>query len=264
VITSLHNPQVQLVRRLQAQAKTRRQQQEFVIEGVRLAEEALQSGWPTHVVFFTGQLDKRGRAVVDAFSAQGVAVEKISDTVMKVISQTQTPQGILAVLAQQTLPIPSSPSFLLILDGLHDPGNLGTVLRTAAAAGTQAVVLAPGCADPWSPKVVRSAMGAHFRLPLISISWHEIQRLLKLTHGDLTIYLADSAAGMPYTQADLRSPLALIIGGEASGAGKESLMLAGAKVHIPMPGGVESLNAAIAAGILLFEVVRQRSGVNCR
>jgi TrmH family RNA methyltransferase len=258
MITSLHNPQIQVVRRLQTQAKARREQREFVIEGVRLAAEALHSDWTAHTVFFTGQLDERGRAVVDAFSAQGVAVEQISDTVMKAISQTQTPQGILAVLAQRIMPVPSSPDFLLVLDGLRDPGNLGTILRTAAAAGTQAVVLAPGCADPWSPKVVRSGMGAHFHLSLLIQSWQEIWQLLKTTGRDLTIYLADSALGVPYTQADLRSPLALIMGGEAAGPGKESLMLADAKVHIPMPGDAESLNAAIATGILLFEVLRQR------
>jgi TrmH family RNA methyltransferase len=264
MITTLHNPEIQAVRKLQVQAKARRQRQEFVIEGVRLAEEAQQSGWPAHVVFFAGKLDERGRAVVDAFSAQGVATEQISDAVMKAISQTQTPQGILAVLAQQTLPIPSSPDFLLILDELRDPGNLGTILRTAAAAGTQAVVLAPGCTDPWSPKVVRSAMGAHFHLPLISQSWREIRQTLKYSVGDLMVYLADSAAGSPYAQVDFRSPLALIVGGEAAGAGQGSFLLADARVHIPMPGGAESLNVAIAAGILLFEVVRQRAGYNRR
>ncbi len=260
MITSLHNPQVQAIRKLLTQARVRRQQQEFVIEGVRLAEEALGSGWPARIVFYTGQLDERGKAAVDGFSAQGVAVEQLSDTVMKSISQTQNPQGILAVLAQKTLPIPSSPDFLLILDGLRDPGNLGTVLRTAAAAATQAVLLAPGCADPWSPKVVRSAMGAHFHLPLITQSWQEIRWTLKSLSGNLTVYLADAVAGNPHTRVDFRSPLGLIVGGEAAGAGRESTMLADERVHIHMPGGSESLNAAIATGILLFEVVRQRAG----
>jgi TrmH family RNA methyltransferase len=264
MITSLHNPQIQAVRRLQTQAKARRQRQEFIIEGVRLAEEALHSGWPAHEVFFTGGLDERGKVAVDLFSAQGVAVEQVSDTVMKAISQTQTPQGILAILVQKTLSLLPSPDFLLILDELRDPGNMGTILRTAAAAGTQAVLLAPSCADPWSPKVVRSAMGAHFHLPLICLSWQGIQQMLKSASIDISIYLADSAAGAPYTQADFCSPLALIVGGEAAGAGNESLVLADAKVHIPMPGGAESLNAAIAAGILLFEVVRQRASRNLR
>jgi TrmH family RNA methyltransferase len=260
MITSLHNPRVQAARRLHAQVKARREQRAFVIEGVRLAEEALLSGWPAREVFFTPQLDERGVAVVDGFSGRGVPTLQVSDAVMKAISQTETPQDLLAIMELHTLTFPTQADFLLILDGLRDPGNLGTILRTASAAGVQGVLLAPGCADAWSPKVLRSAMGAHFRLPLVSQAWQGITQVMSPTAGGLTVYLADSASGTPYTQADFHRPLALIVGGEASGAGSESILLADAKVHIPMPGGAESLNAAIAAGILLFEVKRQRAG----
>jgi TrmH family RNA methyltransferase len=102
-------------------------------------------------------------------------------------------------------------------------------------------------------------MGAHFRLPVESLGWPELTRTLVLSGSGLHVFLADSSAGIPYTQADFRPPLALIIGGEAAGAGSESLSITEAKVHIPMPGGSESLNAAAAASILLFEVQRQRS-----
>ncbi len=178
---------------------------------------------------------------------------------MKTASETETPQGLLVVLAHRALPIPISPDFLLILDGIRDPGNLGTILRTAAAAGVEAVLLAPGCADAWSPKVLRAAMGAHFHLPIQDLSWPEIRHILKLSDKAMHIYLADSASGIPYTQADFRAPSVLIVGGEAYGAGKDATSLADEKVHIPMPGGSESLNAAVAASILLFEIVRQRA-----
>ena len=102
-------------------------------------------------------------------------------------------------------------------------------------------------------------MGAHFRLPIRTLAWSEITRLLRTPPAKIKIFLADAAAGESYTQADFRSPLALIVGGEAVGAGSEALSLADAKVHIPMPGGSESLNAGIAASLLLFEVVRQRA-----
>jgi TrmH family RNA methyltransferase len=177
---------------------------------------------------------------------------------MKSLSQTETPQGLLVVLNLNSIPMPASLHFLLILDGLRDPGNLGTVLRTAAAAGVQAVLLAPGCADAWSPKVLRAAMGAHFRIPVRALHWDEINQLVKGQSKPINVYLADSATGLPYTDADFHSPLALIVGGEASGAGSESAFLADSKVHIPMPGGSESLNVAIAASIILFEVLRQR------
>jgi TrmH family RNA methyltransferase len=247
------------VRKLLLQSKERREQAAFVIEGVRLAEEALYASWETRLVLFTDHLDQRGQAVVDGFTARGVPTEQVSDAVMGVISDTETPQGILAVLAIKPLPLPHSLHFLLILDGIRDPGNLGTILRTAAAAGVQAVLLTSGCTDAWSPKVVRAGMGAHFHLPVLSLTWSELTHILSREESNLRVFLADSTGGIPYTQSDFRPPLALIVGGEAAGAGAQSLSLANTKVHIPMPGGNESLNAAVAASILLFEVQRQRS-----
>ena len=259
MITSIHNPRVQSVRKLLAQSKTRHEQAEFIIEGVRLAEEALKAGWEAHLVLITNHLDERGKFVADEFRARGVSVEQVSNSVMDTISQTETPQGILIVLSIQALPFPASSHFILILDGMRDPGNMGSILRTAAAAGVQLVLLAPGCADAWSPKVVRTGMGAHFRLPIASRGWPEIKRTLIQTDPGLRVFLADSTAGVPFTQVDFRPPLAIIIGGEAAGAGAESQTIAEVKVHIPMLGGSESLNAAAAASILLFEVHRQRS-----
>jgi len=258
MITSIHNPKIQTVRKLQAQVKTRREEGAFVIEGVRLAEESLHAGWSAQQVFYSDRLDERGRAVVDGFSSRGVSAEQVTESVMKAVSETETSQGLLVVLKSDKLPIPSFPNFLLILDSLRDPGNLGTVLRTATAAGVQAVLLAPGCVDAWSPKVLRAGMGAHFHLPIQSLSWEEIKHILKEPAHRLRVYLADSADGIPYTKADFRSPLALMIGGEVAGAGLEAASLADEIVHIPMPGGSESLNAGIAASILLFEAVRQR------
>ena len=258
MITSVHNPRIQAIRKLQKQAKERREKQAFVIEGVRLAEEALQAAWDAQLVLFTDPLDERAKAVLDGFAARGVPVEQVTEAVMKAVSETETPQGILVILRLQSLPIPVNPDFVLILDGVRDPGNLGTVLRTAAAAGAQAVLLASGCADAFAPKVVRAGMGAHFWLPIHQPGWDGIKHILKDTGSNLQVYLADSAAGIPYTQVDFHSPVALILGGEAGGAGLESVSLADHKVHIPMPGGSESLNVAIAASILIFEVVRQR------
>lgn len=258
MITSVHNPRVQIVRKLLTQSKVRREQGEFVIEGVRLAEEAFYAGWEARLVLFTDRLDSRGRAMQNGFTARGVPTEQVSDVVMRAISQTETPQGILVVLAIRPMFLPNSPHFLLILDGIRDPGNMGTILRTAAAAGVEGVLLAPGCADAWSPKVVRAGMGAHFRLPIISLGWPELERFLIHSDSSLHVFLADSFTGIPYTQADFRPPLALIVGGEAVGASTDSISIAEDKVHIPMHGGSESLNAATAASILLFEVRRQR------
>jgi RNA methyltransferase, TrmH family len=257
MITSTRNPKIQNVRLLQARSRERRQAQAFVVEGVRLAEEALAAGWQAQLVLYTQDLNARGQQVVDGFHSQGAEIEAVSEVVMSAASDTQAPQGVLAVLPMLSLPLPENLDFVFIADAVRDPGNLGTMLRTAAAAGVQAVFLPPGTVDLYSPKVVRAAMGAHFRLAVHILGWAEIRSHIKA--ANLQVYLAAANSGTPYNQTDFRIPLALLIGGEASGAGPEGQQLADAYVHIPMPGQVESLNAAIAAAVLLFEVVRQRS-----
>ncbi len=258
MITSVHNPKIQAVRKLQSHIRERRAAQAFIVEGVRLAEEALQADWTAKQVFFTPGLGEHGRTLVEDFRGRGALVEEVSEAVMDAMSETETSQGLLVLVNQQTLPMTPRPDFLLILDSLRDPGNLGTMLRTAAAAGVQGVLLGPGCVDAWSGKVLRAGMGAHFHLPIHSLDWPEIDKLVKNPSCILQVYLADAKDGVPYTSADFGRPLALLVGGEAAGTGAEANRLADQRVHIPMPGGSESLNAGIAASILLFEVVRQR------
>lgn len=260
MISSSHNPKIQWVRSLQAEAQARREQRLCVVEGVRLVEEALAAGWAARLVLYTDEISPRGRQVVEAYARQDAPVEQVTSQVLDSAADTETPQGLLAVLSIREMPEVQTPDFILILDGIRDPGNLGTILRSAQAARVEAVMISPGSADPFSPKVLRAAMGAHFRLPIARMSWAELHRYLNpLMKNGLCIYLADAAEGRAYNQADFRRPLGLVVGGEAQGAGKEALDLAHEKVHIPMPGAAESLNAAVAASILLFEVVRQRS-----
>jgi len=257
MITSTHNPKIQWVRLLNSGSKQRREDGVFVVEGVRLVEEALQASWKTELVLHTAELEQRGQAVVEALAERGVPVEQVSAQVMRAASDTQTPQGLLAVLEMRPLPPPPAPNFILIPDGVRDPGNLGSILRSAAAAGADLVCLPAGSVDSYSPKVVRSAMGAHFRLPLNSAAWDEIEA--RLEKAGVSIFLAAAGQGIAYTKADYRLPLAVIIGGEAAGAGDYARRLPHQPVHIPMPGKMESLNAAAAAAVLLFEVVRQRA-----
>ena len=256
MITSTHNPKVQWVRKLQSQPRQRRESGAFVVEGVRLAEEALSAGWESQLVLYSPDLDERGRQIVAGYIRRGAPVEQVSTEVLNAASDTQTPQGILAVLTRRALPPPQPVDFIFISDGVRDPGNLGSMLRTAAAAGVHLIYLAEGSADPWAPKVVRAAMGAHFHLPLQDATWEEIGEGLRAAGA--TAFLADTHGALDYTRADFRSPLAIVIGGEAEGASQAARKLAGAILRVPMPGGMESLNAAAAAAILLFEVVRQR------
>jgi len=259
MITSPHNPKLKLIRALQGRAKERREAGAFVVEGVRLVEDAVSSNWKLRFVLFDETLSERGRVNVERLTLNGVDVEEVSTSLMKSISETETPQGILAVLELTQLPISNYPNFILIPDQIRDPGNLGTLLRTAAAAGVQAVFLPPETTDAFAPKVVRSGMGAHFRLPIRSMSWEEIGRFCELANQ--RIYLADMD-GQSCWEVNLRQPVALVIGGEADGASESARKLANGKITIPMGQNIESLNAGVAGSILMFEVVRQRSTLN--
>lgn len=254
MITSIHNPKIKSIRTWQTNPHKRKQVQVFVIEGVRLLEEALKSAWQVDLLLYTGDLDQRGQKIVAEYRSQSCQVEQVSDHVMAVISDTQTSQGVLAVLPARHLEPLQQPKLVLLLDEMRDPGNLGTILRTAHASGFQEIWLSPGCVDPFSPKVLRSAMGAHFHLPIKDLSWEEIAGQASLL--DLHVFLADVGSGASYTEVDFCQPLLLVIGGEASGASLNARSLANTIVHIPMAQGVESLNAAVAAGILMFEVFR--------
>jgi len=253
MITSAHNPKVQLVHSLLGRPKERREAKAFVAEGVRLVEEALSTGWSMQFVLYAPGLGERGRELIKMLVAKNIEVEQVSDTLLNSISETETSQGILAVLDHSLPSIPQSLNFVLIPDSIRDPGNLGTLLRTADAAAVQAVFLPPETTDAFAPKVVRAGMGAHFRLPIHSLTWEEIRTATR----SLKVYLADMQ-GSPCWQADFRLPLALIVGGEADGATEAARKLSNMSVSIPMPGKAESLNAGVAGEILLFEVVRQR------
>ena len=285
MILSAQNSKIKLVRSLLGRAKDRREEGAFVAEGVRLVEEAVNSNWGFRFVLYEEGLSERGKSNVESLRSRGVDCEEVSPSLMKSLSDTETSQGILAVLDYSLLSIPHSLSFLLIPDQIRDPGNLGTLLRTADAAGVDAVLIPPETTDPFAPKVVRAGMGAHFRLPILSMGWEEIEEvatgsashlskqdestrgasarltgeshLAGATHSRLQILLADMG-GQSCWETDLRQPLALIVGGEAEGASEQVRKLANQTVSIPMAGKTESLNAAVAGSVLMFEVVRQR------
>jgi TrmH family RNA methyltransferase len=256
MITSTKNQKIKEIRALQSRAKIRREEQAFVVEGVRLAEEAIAAEWQPNLCLFTEEISERGRELLSTLKEQNIPVEEVAPHVMKAASDTQTPQGILLVLPFKTLPLPEKLDFVLIADQVRNPGNLGTLLRSAAAAGVQGVLLPEGSVDTFSPKVLRGAMGAHFRLPIHTLTYTEINKIY--TQNNLNLLVAAAGEGIPYTQTDLTRPLALVVGGEAEGASPELQENADGLIHIPMPGGGESLNAAIAGAVILFEVVRQR------
>jgi RNA methyltransferase, TrmH family len=253
MITSASNNRVKYVARLQSDRRFRAREGAYVVEGTRWVTEVVQRQLAPLALYYTSEWQsKPGHNEI--LQQLAGPVQEVSDAVMAAMSDTETPSGVLAVLPVQPLPIPDQPQLLLILDEIRDPGNLGTMLRTAAAAGVGGVLLSPGCVDPYNPKVVRAGMGAHLRIALHQLAWSEIAGL---TRG-LQVWLATAGGDLPYTDANWRQPSALIIGSEARGAGEAASALATGSIYIPMYAASESLNAATAAAVILFEALRQR------
>jgi TrmH family RNA methyltransferase len=256
VITSTTNDRVKYVRSLYRR-QVRYGERAFVTEGLRAVEEALKAGMQPAFLFHTPAVlgSPRGMAIVSQAEGRRVRISVVSEPVMAAMADTVTPSGILAVLPMPAASFPPPSHWVLILDRVRDPGNLGTILRTALAAGVELVITTAGTVDVYSPKVVRSAMGAHFRLNLwVDQDWTEAAKAL----GGLHVLVASPERGAPYWEADWRLPTALVIGAEAEGAAAEAERLATGYVTIPMRSEVESLNAAMAASVLLFEAARQR------
>ena len=260
MITSIQNPKVKLLRSLLANKKDREENGLFIIEGVRLAEEAIRAGVNPAFILFSNQLSARGQEILNNLTDQKCEIEEIAPDLMDRISDTQTSQGILMALPSlKTIP-GNSLTFVLALDMVRDPGNMGTLLRSAAALGVEAVILTPESADAYSPKVLRSAMGAHFKLAIAIMTPEEIRAYCKTSNTPaLDILLADSEKGRICWEEELTRPICVVIGGEAAGAGKDLRKIADKSVRIPMLDTTESYNAAVAGSILMYEAHRQRT-----
>lgn len=256
MITSVHNERVKLAAALMSGAKQRRKEGKIALEGSRLIHDAIQRGGyaPDFILYDPQSID------MTALDALPDPLYEVSAAVIKHISATEQPQGIIGVFPMPTPVLPAQPERVLILDHLRDPGNLGTILRTAAGAGVDVVLLSPGCVDLYNDKALRGGMGAHFRLPIAERAWAEIDSYV----GALPVYLADMTGDAAYDALDWTAAHALIIGSEADGASADAVGLATARVYIPMAADTESLNAAVAAGVLLFEAARQRHANRAR
>jgi len=275
-ITSPANPRIKRARELHTGAG-RKKQSLFLMEGPHLLETLLDravSGGEEMLpeeIFYQPELLQRtakGRALLERllrFEALSQRLVEVSERVIEALSDTQTSQGVVSVLPlalfapdrlRANRPAAYRPA-LLILDDITDPGNMGTILRTALAANVDAVLLTPGCVDPFNPKVVRAAAGAHVALPIeIDMSWNAIAERVARPEGPRVLLAEAGSPHMYYTQ-DLTRPFALITGNEAHGPSPQARSLATLTISIPLANGVESLNAAMATGIILYEGVRQ-------
>ncbi|MHB8155961.1 MAG: TrmH family RNA methyltransferase, partial [Desulfocucumaceae bacterium] len=188
---------------------------------------------------------------------------QVDDRLISELTSTETPQGVLALCVMKSPLLGDilggSRGLAVIADGVSDPGNLGTIIRSADAFGADGVILTMGSVDLYNSKVLRSTMGSVFHLPILNDT-APAGLFECLQKGGLRLLVGVPAGGSPVSRLDLRGPLALVVGSEAKGPSRELLSLPHQRVTIPMPGGSESLNAAVAASILLYEVARQREG----
>lgn len=253
MITSRDNPAVRHYTLLASSRKERTQSGLFVTEGIKLTVEAYDAGCALQSLFVTAEAQAKYRA---RLAAMGEAV-LVSESVAQKLSGVVTPQGVFAVFAK---PQESCPAFFqdgryLLLAGLQDPGNVGTILRTAAALGVTGVILSPDTPDPFSPKVLRASMGGVFRLAMETLAVSETIAMLKEA-GVRTWAAALDNRAVSLRDAGLGAGCAAVIGNEGGGLDSDVIALCDGTVIIPMAPGSESLNAAMAAGILLWEMVR--------
>ena len=263
MITSVSNPKVKNLIQLQKKGKVRREKQSFVVEGIKMVMEApnerLREIYVSEAFMQNGEHRMKAEKKAEE---TGCLFEILSDKVFKEASDTLTPQGIMAVVDMKVFEWKDFLSvqdkkMLLILESLQDPGNLGTILRTGEGAGIHGVILNRTSVDPFMPKVIRSTMGSIYRVP-VAIADDLTQVVHAMRHLNMHVYAAHLKGEKSYFEQDYCSDICFMIGNEANGLSDELADLATDYIRIPMSGQVESLNAGVAAALLMYEAKRQR------
>lgn len=255
MITSTSNQQVKEIVQLQKKSKARNQAGVFIVEGIRMVQETPADR--VEKLYVTEGFYKKYK---DALP-KGCKPELVSDVVFAYMSDTKTPQGVLAVVRQMKHKaediLNAENPHIMVLDNLQDPGNLGTIFRTAEAAGVNGVILSKDCVDIYNPKTIRSTMGAIYRMPFVYVE-DILETIGEMKQKGICVYAAHLDGKNSYDKEDYSTGTAFLIGNEGNGLRDEVAAQADTWVQIPMAGHVESLNAAIAAAVLMFEVSRQR------
>ena len=267
IITSTANAQVKNIIQLLQKTKARKKQGLFVVEGRKLCRE-MPASWQK-AVYMTEDLYEKIPEEERAVYVERGNCQLVADHVFSHMSDTKTPQGILAVgrwpaytLEQILHPEGQESPLVMVLEDLQDPGNVGTILRTAESAGVSGIILSRKSADFFNPKTVRSTMGSIYRMPFYHTD--DLPGVVgRLKEDGFTVYAADLQGGQIYDEADHTGKTAFMIGNEGNGLSEELLQAADGAVYIPMAGQAESLNAAVAAGILMYEAARQRRKKVC-
>jgi TrmH family RNA methyltransferase len=257
-VDSRQNARVKELRRAFAEA-TPNPEGEVAIEGMHLVEEAIRSGMRLGTVFFSESARERVHKLMPQLSSHTEAL-LLPDTVFASAVPSETPQGVAALVRVKAVSLESvlqaSPALLMITAGLQDPGNLGTIARSGEAFGATGLILGERTVSPWNWKAVRASAGSLFRLPMTKVEL--ATALPEIKSRGARVLATSSHKGTPIQDVDLRRPVAFVIGGEGAGVPKDVLAQADEVVAIPQSSRVESLNAGIAASIVLYEAARQR------
>jgi TrmH family RNA methyltransferase len=231
-----------------------------LLEGTRLVQDAIGAGLELIEVAASSRPDPERDALLALLEHGGARVHRVEPELLQSISELETGPGLVAIARRPRLREAASfgpGALVLVAAGVQNPGNLGALLRTAEAAGATAALVGPGCADPFGWKSLRGAMGSAFRLPLARFD--ELPPLIeRVREAGLRLIASEPAGGTPWDGIDYRGAIALAVGGEGGGLPAALLEAAAQRVHIPMPPAVDSLNVAVAAGVLFFEAARQR------
>jgi TrmH family RNA methyltransferase len=236
----------------------------FLVEGIHLLEMALSSSADIREIFFTNLFRNRpeGNILLDQSRSDDKEIKyfEVSDQILGKLTETETPQGIAALVSKKALSVSDlalgKRPFIIVLDKIQDPGNLGTIIRTADASGADAVIILPGTCDVYMQKTIRSTAGSIFNIPVVQAPLEVLVPFLQAR--GIKIVAASTAAEMSVFEAGLDMPLALVFGNEARGLSSEVLAIADLRLKIPVLGGAESLNVASSAAICIYETVRQR------
>ncbi len=259
-LTSRENPLVKEMHKLLSDAKARRKSRRFVIEGARLCEDAARSDVRIVAALVTADAKARYAAQWQAVEAACTACYDIAPAVSAYLSETQAPQGMFCLcdMREDTMAPVRPDGVYVALEDVQDPGNLGTILRTAEAFGANGILLSKGCCDLYNPKVLRASMGGVFRLPLC-VCDDFVQTLAELGQTLPVLASVIDADALPVTTAPKNGAVA-VIGNEGNGMSQAAIAACTHRVTIPMAGRAESLNASMAAGIILWELCRERGG----
>ncbi|BCZ47028.1 RNA methyltransferase [Clostridium gelidum] len=236
--------------------KNRSKSSKYMIEGFRLVQEAFKAKVDIDYLIVTEDaLGKIDQFLLD-YITEDIKIYKINESLFKELVSTENPQGILAVINMNIIPVNANGEFYLLCDKLQDPGNLGTVIRTAHAAGVKGIILTKGTVDIYNEKTIRSTMGSIFYIP-IQYDDDNLSLVKNLKEDGFNLVVTSLDTDKDFFEEDLRGKVILTVGNEGNGVSNEVLDLADTKVKIPMPGNAESLNVAIATSVIMYEKVRQ-------